>query len=179
VVLADSSDRDFSTRARRAQPDARISIVDGSPIAVAYDGTEPAQRALDRAVDEAKAANESVLVIVVLATEFSPLAPAVGPVGDDEGAELLRAGVTPPDLVPIIDEARERLRAAGVSGDVIWSVGDAAQEIVDEAQVNHASKLVIGAHHHRRFEHLLGTDVSKNIEKDERKRGHIPVEVAD
>jgi nucleotide-binding universal stress UspA family protein len=53
--------------------------MDGNPIAVAYDGTEPARRALDRAVNEAKAANESVLVIVVFATEFSPLAPPVMP----------------------------------------------------------------------------------------------------
>jgi nucleotide-binding universal stress UspA family protein len=58
-------------------------------------------------------------------------------------------------------------------------MGDAAQEIVDLADLNHASKLVIGAHHHLRFEHLLGTDVTRTIEKDERKRGHIPVEVAD
>jgi nucleotide-binding universal stress UspA family protein len=150
----------------------------GSSIAVAYDGTEPAERALDRAVAEAKATNDSVLVIVVFATEFSPLAPAVAPVGGDEATALLRAGVTPPDLVPIIDQARERLRSAGVTGDVVWSIGDAAQEIVDEAQVNHASKLIIGAHHHRRFEHLLGNDVTANVEKDERKRGHIPVEVA-
>ena len=154
-------------------------MVDGSPIAVAYDGTEPARRALDRAIAEAKSGNEPVLVIVVFATEFSPLAPPVAADGEDEATELLRAGVTPPDLIPIIDEARGHLQAARVAGDVIWSIGDAAQEIVDEAQVNHASKLVIGVHHHRRFEHLLGTDVVENVEKDERRRGHIPVEVAD
>jgi K+-sensing histidine kinase KdpD len=73
------------------------------------------------------------------------------------------------------DLASERLKEADVTGDVIWSIGDAAQEIVDEAQANHASKLVIGAHHHHRFEHLLGTNVTENIERDERKRRHIPV----
>jgi nucleotide-binding universal stress UspA family protein len=153
--------------------------MEGSPIAVAYDGTESAQRALDRAIAEAKGANEFVLVIVVFATEFSPLAPPVAPKGDDEATALLRAGVTPPDLVPIIAQAQERLQAAGVTGNVIWSIGDAAQEIVDEAQANDASKLIIGPHHHHRFEHLLGIDVTANIEKDERRRGHIPVEVAD
>ena len=66
-----------------------------------------------------------------------------------------------------------------MSGDVIWSIRDAAQEIVDYAKVNHASKLVIGAHHYRRFERLLGSNVTENIEKDERKRGHIPIEIAD
>lgn len=153
--------------------------MDADPIAVAYDGSEPAQRALERAADEAKAVNTSVLAIVVFATEFSPLARPVAPEGGDQATALLEAGVTPPDLVPIIEDAKKRLEAAGVTGKVIWSIGDAAQEIVDLAQVNHASKLVIGAHHHRRFEHLLGTDVTENIERDERKRGHIPVEIAD
>ena len=83
----------------------------------------------------------------------------------DASTRRLRHGNVPPALEPVIAEAKAKARAAGVSAQVVWAVGDPAREIVDLARLHHASTVVVGAHHHRFMESVFGGDVTGEVRR--------------
>ena len=137
----------------------------GGTIVVGYDGHEAAQRALDRAIEEAKSSSSK---IVVVAVEEMPLDPEgmqnYGTLDDSPPRSL--PVVAPPELDATLDQARQRIEAAGLTGDYIWSAGEPAGEILGAAKERHATLIVIGEHHHGFFAKLLGSDVTGEIQRD-------------
>lgn len=133
-------------------------------ILVGYDDSEQAHRALDRAIEEAKARHGHVTVLAVYEMPVDPRAPrAFGTEGD--GTPLRGPFVPPPDVQAVLDTARERLEQAGVRGDYAWAPGEPGQLIVDVAKERSADLIVVGAHHHTFLDRLFGNDVARDVAK--------------
>ena len=143
------------------------------PIVVGYDGSEAAEPALARAIEEASAAGASVVVVSVAEMPFDPEAPM------NYGTYTDRpAGVPiyePAEQEEILGAARARLDAAGVRADYVWEAGDVATALVREAKDRGAAAIVLGKGHHGRLGRWLGTDVAQEVERS----AECPVIVVD
>jgi nucleotide-binding universal stress UspA family protein len=134
-------------------------------IVVGYDAEEPAQRALERAIEEAKATGSRLLIVVVdeaLVEPFDAPTFGSGPITPPS----LEPFVEPPELKPLTDEAMRRAEAAGVVAEYVWAGGDPAQAIIDAARDNSASAIVVGSHHHTLLGRALGLDVAAAVKRE-------------
>jgi nucleotide-binding universal stress UspA family protein len=136
-----------------------------STIVVGYDGEEPAARALDRAIEEARSAHAKLLVVSVAEMPLNPEGPQNFGTLDDSPARMIPL-VEPPELEPVLAEAKERVESAGLTGEYMWAAGDPANEIVEAAKDRGASLIVIGSHHHGMLARILGADVAAQIKRD-------------
>jgi nucleotide-binding universal stress UspA family protein len=134
-------------------------------IVVGYDATEPARRALDRAIEEAQGSRARLLVVAVAEMPLNPEGPQNFGTLDDSPARMIPL-VEPPELEPILAEARERITAAGLHGEYTWAAGEPASAIVGAARENGAKLIVLGSHHHGFLERLLGPDVATQVKRD-------------
>lgn len=134
-------------------------------IVVGYDAREPAKRALERAIEEAKARHGRLLIVAVLSMPLDPYAPpSFGTLDDSPPPQ--EPAAEPLELKPITDEAIRRAEAAGVPADYVWAEGDPARTIVDAARDNDASALVVGSHHHGFLARLFGQDVAAAVKRE-------------
>jgi len=109
-------------------------------IVVGYDGSSSADRALDFAVDRAKAQGGSVLIVYVL--EWSPYSFLTM----DEIAErhTRRKQEIERAQTAIVDPARDRVSGAGVTVDAMVKYGHSSEILIATAQEEGASQIVIG-----------------------------------
>jgi len=141
-------------------------------IVVGYDGTPPAELALARAAELAKAFDSRVLVADVATPE---------PLRTEPGAFGL-----PPYYVYAADEGvrsdealwqqhRARvesfLAGTGVPHEFAGIVGEPVEEIVDVAERRHADLIVVGTREPGFLERLLGGSVSEGVAR----RAHCDV----
>jgi len=139
-------------------------------IVVGYDGNQPAELALTRAIEVAKETGAHLVVVVAEYVPVAPYDPSMVDVGlsgvytplpmPEPGAEPL------PPVKRVMDQAKERLEAAGVSGDYDWGIGDPARVIVDAARDHEATKIMIGKDHHGFFGRLFGGDVEAEVKRE-------------
>jgi nucleotide-binding universal stress UspA family protein len=108
-------------------------------IVVGYDGAEIAQRALARAIDEARKSSASLVVVAVVEMPLN--------------AEGLQNFGT-------------QVETAGLTADYVWAAGEPAGEILGIAKERHATLIVVGSHHHGFFSRLLGADVTGEVQRD-------------
>jgi nucleotide-binding universal stress UspA family protein len=135
------------------------------PFIVGYDGREPSERALSRAIDEAKSTGSPVRVLVVVGLPVAYVDPYdPGAIGMGYLPPIPDAG--PAEAQPLLLEARRRLDDAGVSGEVDWRMGDPASELLREAREHDARAIVIGAHHHSALARLFGADTAADVISD-------------
>lgn len=134
-------------------------------IVVGYDGHESAQRALDRAIEEATSSSSKLVVVAVAEMPLDPEGPQNYGTLDDSPARVLPV-VAPPGLDAILGKARERVEAAGLTADYIWAAGEPAGEILGAAKERGATLIVIGEHHQGFFGRLLGQDVTGEVKRD-------------
>jgi nucleotide-binding universal stress UspA family protein len=136
------------------------------PVVVGYDGSAASGRALDRAIADAKAAAQPLVIVTVEATPFDPNMPSpfiIGPpplVSATEDKFL-----EPADLNALSDGAMKRATAAGVSAEVVWDMGDPMRVIVDAARDRDASEVVLGGHHFNLLQRFLGEDVPAAVKR--------------
>ena len=136
-----------------------------STIVVGYDGAERSSRALDRAIDEAQSARAKLLVIAVAEMPLNPEGPQNFGTLDDSPARMIPL-VEPPELEPILAEAKERIEAAGITGEYTWAAGEPADAIVGAARDSGAKLIVIGSHHHGLLSRIFGPDVATQVKRD-------------
>jgi nucleotide-binding universal stress UspA family protein len=134
-------------------------------IVVGYDGEDPADRALDRAIEEARSAHAKLLVVAVAEMPLNPEGPQNFGTLDDTPARMIPL-VEPAELEPVFEEAREKVNSGGVAAEFIWGAGEPASAIVGAAKDRRAKLIVLGAHHHGLFSRLFGADVAGQVKRD-------------
>jgi nucleotide-binding universal stress UspA family protein len=136
-----------------------------STIVVGYDGEEPAARALDRAIEEARSTGDRLLVVSVAEMPLNPEGPQNFGTLDDSPARMMPL-VEPTELEPVLEGARSTIESAGVEADYAWAAGEPASAIVGAAKDRDARLIVLGAHHHSMFSRLMGGDVAAQVKRD-------------
>ena len=135
-------------------------------ILVAYDGSDDARRALDRATAEARQSKGHVTVLSVEEVPLDPDVPRNFGTLDDIAAWEGAAPSAPPDVVAHLAEARDMLNGAGLSAELIWAAGEPGHVIVETARRIHADVIVLGEHHHGRLASLFGANVDAEVQRE-------------
>ena len=68
-------------------------------------------------------------------------------------------------MVAHLDEARERLAAAGLDAELTWAAGEPGQLIAETARRIGADAIVLGEHHHGRLARFFGADVAADVQR--------------
>jgi nucleotide-binding universal stress UspA family protein len=134
-------------------------------IVVGYDGEEPAGRALERAIDEARGRSARLVVVAVVEMPLNPEGPQSFGTLDDSPARMIPL-VEPPEIDRLFARAREQVEAAGIEADYVWAAGEPAAEIVATARERDAALIVVGHHHHGLLGRLLGEDVANAVREE-------------
>ena len=135
-------------------------------ILVGFDGSDGGRRALDRAITEAQGSKGRITVLSVAAVPLDPNVPRNFGTLDDISARERAALAPPPDVVAHLEEAGDRLSAAGLSADLTWAAGDPGRTIVETARRIRASVIVLGEHHHGFLAGLFGADVDAEVQRE-------------
>jgi nucleotide-binding universal stress UspA family protein len=153
-------------------------------ILVGYDGTEHAERALERAAELAQGLSARLLVVSVARSPQSPEPiPAIEPPeaialampGPGAAPVPLPVPEQPPEPKELVQHQLERARAALMGRDVeveyTAEVGDAAERLLAVADARDADLVVVGSREHGFLDRLLGSHV------DEALAAHAPRDV--
>lgn len=143
-------------------------------ILVGYDGTRPAERALSRAAELAKAFGSKVVVVSVATPQPLATSGAFGLMPYySYGAEAL--GQAPRADEALWQQHRERVQAffanAGMGVEFAGVVGQPAEEIIEVAEQQQADLIVVGTREPGFIERLLGGSVSQGVAR----RAHCDV----
>ncbi len=122
-------------------------------IIVGYDETDPARRALDRAVQLARAFDAKLVVTSV--------APTMLGVGRSAGA--IDPTDTPTDHRHQLAHARELLVQLGMDAELVPALGEPAHTIVELAEDRDADLIVVGTREPSVLARLLGQSVSSSV----------------
>ena len=133
---------------------------------VAYDGSDGGSRALDRAIEEVRESRGRITVLSVYEMPLDPNVPRNFGTLDDISAWEGAAWSPPPDVVARLQEASDRLSAAGLSAELTWVAGEPGRAIVDAARRTDASVIVLGEHHHGFLASLFGADVEAEVKRE-------------
>lgn len=131
---------------------------------VGLDDKPPAERALARAIEEARGRHGRLLVVTVLELALDPAGPRNYGTLDD-GPFPSRLAPTPA-IEQALADARARVEAAGIRAEYLWAAGDPARTLVDLASERGARAIVIGEHHGGFFSGLFGLDVESQVRRD-------------
>jgi nucleotide-binding universal stress UspA family protein len=148
-------------------------------IIVGYDGSDGAERALERAAEPARWLAATLLVVsVARSTRPAVAAPVVefvgaaGP-GDPEAGGDRSAGALPapepPRPGPLelaqdqLERARMRLTRMRVEAEYVAEVGDAAERLLALAREREADLVVVGSREHGFRRRLLGRHVDEAV----------------
>jgi nucleotide-binding universal stress UspA family protein len=140
-----------STFTARFAPEERRFEV--KTILLAYDGTEPSERALARAAELAKAFDAAVHV-----TSVAPML-----VGTTRGMGPYDPADPPSAHMTQLESARVLLAQEGVTATLAPAHGDAVDAILEIADKVDADLIVLGSHERSLVEHALGMSVSGRV----------------
>jgi nucleotide-binding universal stress UspA family protein len=151
----------------QADISVRIARVQARPdpttlnLAIAFDGSDDAQRAVDVVAARQWPANTSVRVVTV--EEPKSLGFLVSTLGRlRHSSDVAAEGAGDNDLVHYLAAtACERLKKAGINAKPVGLIGDPKQELVKLADEWQADCIYLGAHgHHAKGQHQLGAVAS-------------------
>ncbi len=120
-------------------------------IVVAYNESDPSERAVERAGELAKLYGATLVVTSVVPILIDSEVPK-GP-----GPELRKAG--------------DYLQQQGIEADLVEAIGDPAEAIVEVAEMRKADLIVVGTREPSLVERLLGHSVSEQVQR----RAHCDV----
>jgi nucleotide-binding universal stress UspA family protein len=117
-------------------------------IVIGYDGSQSAQRALERAAEFVDGG--SITVVSAVHSLAGKSGPAYDPVEQE-------------DHVRHLQDARSRLAEAGIDAETIEGYGDPARVIVEQAKEARADLIVVGNEHRNLIERLIEGSVSAGV----------------
>jgi nucleotide-binding universal stress UspA family protein len=117
-------------------------------IVVAYDESDAAGRALDRAADLARRYDDTLVIASVVPVWIA------GDPNPAPGPELVAAG--------------ERAGAHGIGVELVEAIGDPGQAIVEVAERHDAQLIVVGTREPSLVERILGMSVSEQVQRQAR-----------
>ena len=123
-------------------------------IVVGYDGSEHADRALDRAM-ELTGTGAQLVVVSSARLETGGAHPRGGASPVDPGAEEA--------AIQALDKARARLNEKGVEGRTVEGHGDPADVLVREAEAVGADLIIVGTRGHNAAQRALLGSVSTRV----------------
>jgi nucleotide-binding universal stress UspA family protein len=125
-------------------------------IVIGYDDTDPSKRALDRALELAKAFGSTLVVT------------SVAPVGSGGGRSMgaLDPTDSPADHREELTHARAAIESAGVPAQYVLGVGGTADAIVETAEEHGADLIVVGTRELGFTQRLLGHSVSGEVARE-------------
>jgi len=126
-------------------------------IAVGYDETEPAKRALERATDLARESGAELIVTSV--------APVLTGMAASRGIGPYDPADPPEEHYDELAHARAALVGKGVTAEFELTLGNPADAIVEMAERHDADLIVVGTREPGFVERLLGGSVSQAVSK--------------
>lgn len=133
-------------------------------IVVGFDDHEPAKRALEHAIEEARSRRARLIVVAVAEAPLDPLGPRNFGTLDD--GPVVRRLEAPPEIEGALANARATVEAAGLRADYLWAAGDPARSLVDVAREREAEAIVLGSHHEGLLTRLFGLGVAEAVRKE-------------
>jgi nucleotide-binding universal stress UspA family protein len=121
-------------------------------VLIGYDGSPESRKALDLAVDLAKAGGGTIVVQHVI---------TIGPEAFETGALNFPEIQAAADR--LLEEAVERARTGGVAATKVLSTGDATRAILKEAEARGADLIVVGSLGRGRMARLLVGSVADKL----------------
>ncbi len=122
-------------------------------IVVAYDESDPAKRALERAAQLAKAF-DSELIVTSVAPVLTNIGRSAGPIDPTD---------TPAEHVEELHHARAFLEGEGLHADYLPAIGRPAKTIAQLAHDRAADLIVLGTDEPNVIGRLLGQSVSDSV----------------
>jgi nucleotide-binding universal stress UspA family protein len=134
-------------------------------IVVGYEDKEPAKRALEYAIEQAKESGGRLVVIAVAEMPLNPESLQNYGTLDDSPTPVLPIEA-PPDLEAVLAHAREQIDAGGgPEAEYAWAAGDPSSSIEAIARDRKADLVVLGSHHHNALARFLGADVADQVKR--------------
>jgi nucleotide-binding universal stress UspA family protein len=124
-------------------------------IVVGYDGTEPSDRALERAADLGEAFGAK-LVVTSVAPIMISTSRSMGPIDPVD---------TPEEHHEELVKAQKYLSGRKVSAEYQPAIGDPADTIVEAADTVGADLIVVGTREPGLVQRLLGQSVSESVQR--------------
>ena len=151
-------------------------------IVMGYDGTDVADRALDRAAELAERFGARVIVLAVGRSTTIPRPDLV----PETVVPLMPAGgmtsAFPPESLPpptdaepdepttrMLERARGALSGRGIDADYVSAVGDPAEVLLEAADERDADLVVVGSRERGFLERLLGDGVDEKLARKTRR----------
>jgi nucleotide-binding universal stress UspA family protein len=151
-------------------------------IVMGYDGTDVADRALDRAAELAERFGARVIVLAVgrsttiprpdlVPETVVPLMPAGGMTSAFPPESLPPPTEAEPDepTMRMLERARGALSARGIDADYVSAVGDPAEVLIQAAYERDADLVVVGSRERGFLERLLGDGVDEKLARKTRR----------
>jgi nucleotide-binding universal stress UspA family protein len=148
-------------------------------IIVGYDGSDGAERALERAAELARSLAATLLIVSVARSsrlaesvpvvEFAeaPVPAIPGPAGTGAPMPLSAPDAQGPEPIELaqrqLERARMRLTRMRVEAEYVAEVGDAAERLLALAGEREADLIVVGSREHGFLDRLLGRHVDEAV----------------
>jgi nucleotide-binding universal stress UspA family protein len=124
-------------------------------IVVGYDGTEPADRALERAAELAQAFGAELVV-----TSVAPVLATL-----PRGMNAIDPTDTPEEHHQELADAQRKLAGKNVKAQYQPAIGEPAETIVEVAEQVGADLIVVGTREPNLIQRLLGQSVSESVQR--------------
>jgi nucleotide-binding universal stress UspA family protein len=135
-------------------------------ILVGYDGSDAAERALQRAGGIAEAFSARLIVVSVSGLPYVPPA-VVGPVAPGGTVPLPEPVPTPPEPEELarrqLERAKMSLAGRKLESEYVVELGDPAERLLEIAEQRDADLIVIGSREHGFLDRLLGRSVDESV----------------
>jgi nucleotide-binding universal stress UspA family protein len=118
------------------------------PILVPHDGTEMSDRALDRAIEFARAFGSEIIIVHIVDSRFVPPSTTLGLISEKttlENAKTQLIRILKSGAEIMLKDRIEKAKKGGVSARFLLGIGSPAEEIVSIANAEKAEMIVLGS----------------------------------